>query len=152
MAIIRDLVLALSRDSDGRVGVKVTYTAEFTPAETGQKVKYVERFYFLKAVGKRDWDFGPPPGDPKDVPIFSTEDYFNASTADADDKLKRSFEKTLTDSEVATLLEPGHEHLYLLASLTGVEISGDQKTVEVTDVDVGDPSGPKVILVPPPPG
>jgi hypothetical protein len=142
MAMIYDLVLTLSKSTDGTVGVKVSYTATFSTIETS--LEFLE-FYDAVAIhqrkGVRD-DVRPPgaAGDPDDVMVatFATGGNFTPFGA-KDGKIVRSFERPLTSDELATLREVGREHPYVTVTLRPVDIALAQESVELDQIDIGDP-------------
>jgi hypothetical protein len=141
MALIENLVLTVSRSSDGTVAIKVSYRASFNDTETSlESLEFYDSVAIYNRKGSRD-DLRPPgtTGDPDGVPItaFATGGNFKPFGA-PDGRIMRLFEADLTSDELARLREVGREHPYATVTLRPVNIAEDRQSVEVA-IDIGDP-------------
>src|SRR5437867_2017674 len=147
MATIEDLVLTLSRDTQNRVMIKVTYTAHFMTTEVEGGIWFYESARLHRREGVRDDLRTRPESDPPDIDIFefdSSTPEMNAGTA-VDGRIKRSLERTLGTEDLKKLLKTGREHVYVFVTLQPMGIAGDVKGIELDLVDVGDPGDESVL-------
>jgi hypothetical protein len=140
MATIENLALTLSKSTDGAVGVKVRYTASFSPTECS--LPSLE-FYDVVWIFERKGELGDYAGDPRDVAVAWLDTRPNFKPSDAKDgKIVRSIERNLTPDELVKLREVGREHPYAVVYLRPYDpynITEDFKSVELPQIDVGDP-------------
>jgi hypothetical protein len=141
MAFIEDLILTLSRSSDGSVGVRVSYTANFNQTEMSlTSLEFWDSVMIYARKGLRD-DSQPLTADADlaDVPVVPVHTGGNFTAAGAKDgRIARSFEQQLTADELVRLREVGREHPYVVVTLRPVNIAEDRKIAEL-DIDIGDP-------------
>jgi hypothetical protein len=146
MATVEDLVLTLSKSSDGTVGVKVSYTATFNAYESSlEGLEFNDIVWIYERKGLRDDKrgfAGEAFTDPADEGIVRMNDGDSAGsfkTSEAKDgKIVRSFEKNLTSDQLSKLRQAGREQPYVVVDLRPKGIDADQKIVEL-EIDIGDP-------------
>jgi hypothetical protein len=141
MASIENLVLTLSRSSDGTVGVRVRYTAVFGPEERSiEGLRFSDNAYLIERKGLRDdargFEMFTDAPD-TNVAWLNMGGFFSPSDA-KDGKVERSAERDLTDEELGKLREVGREHAYVGVQLQPVGIEAAFKVAEV-EIDIGDP-------------
>jgi hypothetical protein len=150
MATIHDLVLTVSRDSEDRVGIKVTYAVDFTSLEQSVKVVFDENVVLYESVGQEDafeimvadwivptawvrnrWAKGAP-----DLPIANL--YQGTLTASKSGSANRTVERWLTPAELSKLRQSGREHPVVVVEVLPQNVTPDIDVAHV-DIDVGDP-------------